>query len=119
MIPRAPAGPKAADAAEFDATARKRVPMFRDNLAKCEPQVDISVRAAQPEVRIAAERRLAGLARNPFITKGYIVPSILLCLSLASSRTAGLYASKVKGRPHETPSGCGVPAALDLRRICR
>ncbi|OYW32202.1 MAG: phosphoenolpyruvate carboxykinase (ATP), partial [Azorhizobium sp. 12-66-6] len=44
-----------ADKAEFDATARKLVAMFQDNFAKFETHVDASVRAAQPEVRIAAE----------------------------------------------------------------
>jgi len=44
-----------ADKAEFDATARKLVAMFQDNFAKFESHVDASVRAAQPEVRLAAE----------------------------------------------------------------
>lgn len=44
-----------ADKAEFDATARKLVAMFQDNFAKFENHVDAAVRAAQPEVRLAAE----------------------------------------------------------------
>ncbi|OYZ64599.1 MAG: phosphoenolpyruvate carboxykinase (ATP), partial [Rhizobiales bacterium 24-66-13] len=44
-----------ADKAEFDATARKLVAMFQDNFAKFESHVDAAVRAAQPEVRLAAE----------------------------------------------------------------
>ena len=41
--------------AEFDATARKLVGMFRDNFTKFEAHVDDDVKAAAPEVRIAAE----------------------------------------------------------------
>ncbi|MFG1398251.1 phosphoenolpyruvate carboxykinase [Roseixanthobacter pseudopolyaromaticivorans] len=44
-----------ADKGEFDATARKLVAMFQDNFAKFEKHVDAAVRAAQPEVRLAAE----------------------------------------------------------------
>ena len=43
------------DKAEFDATARKLVRMFQDNFVKFETHVDADVRAAAPEVRIAAE----------------------------------------------------------------
>ena len=43
------------DEKEFDATARKLVGMFADNFVKFEGQVDADVRAAAPEVRIAAE----------------------------------------------------------------
>jgi phosphoenolpyruvate carboxykinase (ATP) len=43
------------DKSEFDATARKLVRMFQDNFAKFESYVDPDVRAAAPEVRIAAE----------------------------------------------------------------
>jgi phosphoenolpyruvate carboxykinase (ATP) len=43
------------DKAEFDATARKLVRMFQDNFVKFERDVDADVRAAAPEVRIAAE----------------------------------------------------------------
>jgi phosphoenolpyruvate carboxykinase (ATP) len=41
--------------AEFDATARKLVGMFQKNFTQFEGHVDADVRAAQPEVRIAAE----------------------------------------------------------------
>ncbi len=44
-----------ADKAEFDKTARSLVKMFRDNFVKFEPYVDADVKAAAPEVRIAAE----------------------------------------------------------------
>jgi phosphoenolpyruvate carboxykinase (ATP) len=43
------------DKAEFDATARDLVKKFQDNFVKFESQVDADVRAAAPEVRIAAE----------------------------------------------------------------
>ena len=43
------------DKAEFDQTARKLVRMFRDNFVRFESHVDADVRAAAPEVRIAAE----------------------------------------------------------------
>jgi phosphoenolpyruvate carboxykinase (ATP) len=43
------------DKAEFDQTARHLVKMFQDNFAKFEKHVDADVRAAAPEVRIAAE----------------------------------------------------------------
>ncbi len=41
--------------AEFDQTARKLVGMFQKNFVKFEEHVDADVRAAAPEVRIAAE----------------------------------------------------------------
>ena len=41
--------------AEFDETARGLVKMFQDNFVKFEKHVDADVRAAAPEVRIAAE----------------------------------------------------------------
>lgn len=44
-----------ADKAEFDATARKLVSMFQQNFAKFENMVEADVRAAAPQVRIAAE----------------------------------------------------------------
>jgi phosphoenolpyruvate carboxykinase (ATP) len=40
---------------EFDETARKLVRMFQENFTKYESHVDADVRAAAPEVRIAAE----------------------------------------------------------------
>ncbi len=40
---------------EFDETARKLVGMFQKNFAQYEQTVDADVRAAAPEVRIAAE----------------------------------------------------------------
>jgi phosphoenolpyruvate carboxykinase (ATP) len=40
---------------EFDQTARKLVRMFHDNFVQFEDQVDADVKAAAPEVRIAAE----------------------------------------------------------------
>ncbi len=40
---------------EFDETARQLVRMFQENFTKYESHVDADVRAAQPEVRIAAE----------------------------------------------------------------
>jgi len=40
---------------EFDETARKLVGMFQENFTKYEDHVDADVRAAAPEVRIAAE----------------------------------------------------------------
>jgi phosphoenolpyruvate carboxykinase (ATP) len=43
------------DKAAFDETARKLVRMFQENFVKYEQQVDADVRAAAPEVRIAAE----------------------------------------------------------------
>ena len=43
------------DKAEFDRTARSLVKMFQDNFVKFEKQVDAEVKAAAPEVRIAAE----------------------------------------------------------------
>ena len=43
------------DKAEFDATARKLVKMFQDNFVKFEKDVGADVRAAAPEVRLAAE----------------------------------------------------------------
>jgi phosphoenolpyruvate carboxykinase (ATP) len=41
--------------AEFDATARKLVKMFQDNFIKFEKDVSSDIRAAAPEVRLAAE----------------------------------------------------------------
>jgi phosphoenolpyruvate carboxykinase (ATP) len=43
------------DKAEFDKTARALVAMFQKNFAKFEASVDADVRAAAPEVRLAAE----------------------------------------------------------------
>src|SRR3954469_67325 len=43
------------DKADFDNTARKLVRMFQENFVKYEKHVDADVRAAAPEVRIAAE----------------------------------------------------------------
>jgi phosphoenolpyruvate carboxykinase (ATP) len=43
------------DKAAFDETARKLVGMFQKNFTKYEDHVDADVRAAAPEVRIAAE----------------------------------------------------------------
>jgi len=43
------------DKAEFDATARKLVGMFQENFKKFEKHVEPDVRAAAPEIRIAAE----------------------------------------------------------------
>jgi len=43
------------DKAAFDETARKLVGMFQKNFTKYEQSVDAEVRAAAPEVRIAAE----------------------------------------------------------------
>ena len=43
------------DKAAFDETARKLVGMFQKNFVKYEQHVDAEVRAAAPEVRIAAE----------------------------------------------------------------
>jgi phosphoenolpyruvate carboxykinase (ATP) len=43
------------DKAAFDETARKLVGMFQKNFTKYEEHVDADVRAAAPEVRIAAE----------------------------------------------------------------
>jgi phosphoenolpyruvate carboxykinase (ATP) len=40
---------------EFDKTARELVKMFQDNFTKFEDKVDAEVRAAAPEVRLAAE----------------------------------------------------------------
>src|SRR6185312_7781470 len=44
-----------ADKKAFDETARKLVGMFQENFAKYEKSVDADVRAAAPEVRLAAE----------------------------------------------------------------
>ena len=44
-----------ADKAEYDATARRLVGMFQKNFAKFESQVDADVRAAAPDVKLAAE----------------------------------------------------------------
>jgi phosphoenolpyruvate carboxykinase (ATP) len=43
------------DKAEFDKTARALVGMFQKNFAKFEAQVDADVRAAAPDVKLAAE----------------------------------------------------------------
>ena len=43
------------DKAEFDKTARSLVGMFQKNFAKFENVVDTEVRAAAPEVKLAAE----------------------------------------------------------------
>jgi phosphoenolpyruvate carboxykinase (ATP) len=43
------------DKDEFDKTARALVGMFQKNFAKFEAQVDAEVRAAAPEVKLAAE----------------------------------------------------------------
>ena len=43
------------DKAEFDKTARALVGMFQKNFAKFEAQVDAEVRAAAPDVKLAAE----------------------------------------------------------------
>jgi phosphoenolpyruvate carboxykinase (ATP) len=43
------------DKAEFDLTARKLVGMFQKNFAKYEDHVDADVRAAAPEIKLAAE----------------------------------------------------------------
>jgi phosphoenolpyruvate carboxykinase (ATP) len=43
------------DKAAFDETARKLVRMFQENFVKYEKHVDADVRAAAPEVRLAAE----------------------------------------------------------------
>jgi phosphoenolpyruvate carboxykinase (ATP) len=44
-----------ADTGEFDKTARKLVGMFQKNFTKYEKDVDSDVKAAAPEIRIAAE----------------------------------------------------------------
>ncbi|BAT59277.1 phosphoenolpyruvate carboxykinase [ATP] [Variibacter gotjawalensis] len=44
-----------ADPKEFDETAKKLVRMFQKNFEKFEKHVDADIRAAQPEVKIAAE----------------------------------------------------------------
>jgi phosphoenolpyruvate carboxykinase (ATP) len=44
-----------ADKAEFDKTARALVGMFQKNFAKFESHVDADVRAAAPDVKLAAE----------------------------------------------------------------
>ena len=44
-----------ADKAEFDKTARALVGMFAKNFAKFEKSVDADVRAAAPEIKLAAE----------------------------------------------------------------
>jgi phosphoenolpyruvate carboxykinase (ATP) len=44
-----------ASKSDFDATAKKLVAMFRENFVKFEPHVDVTVKEAQPTVRIAAE----------------------------------------------------------------
>jgi len=41
--------------AEFDDTARKLVAKFQDNFVQFEGHVDADVRAAAPEVQLAAE----------------------------------------------------------------
>jgi len=43
------------DKAEFDKTARALVGMFQKNFAKFEAQVDADVRAAAPDLKLAAE----------------------------------------------------------------
>ena len=43
------------DKAEFDSTARKLVGMFQKNFAKYEDPVDADVRAAAPDIKLAAE----------------------------------------------------------------
>jgi phosphoenolpyruvate carboxykinase (ATP) len=44
-----------ADKKAFDETARKLVGMFQKNFTKYEKDVDSDVKAAAPEIRIAAE----------------------------------------------------------------
>ncbi|MDQ0505664.1 phosphoenolpyruvate carboxykinase [Xanthobacter agilis] len=44
-----------ADKADFDATARRLVAMFRENFGKFEAHVDAAVRDAQPRIGLAAE----------------------------------------------------------------
>jgi phosphoenolpyruvate carboxykinase (ATP) len=44
-----------ADKKAFDETARKLVGMFQKNFTKYEKNVDADVKAAAPEVRLAAE----------------------------------------------------------------
>ncbi|MGN6115096.1 MAG: phosphoenolpyruvate carboxykinase (ATP), partial [Nitrobacter sp.] len=43
------------DKAEFDKTARALVGMFQKNFAKFEKDVDAEVKAAAPDVKMAAE----------------------------------------------------------------
>jgi phosphoenolpyruvate carboxykinase (ATP) len=43
------------DKAEFDKTARNLVGMFQKNFAKFEDHVDAEVKAAAPDVKLAAE----------------------------------------------------------------
>jgi phosphoenolpyruvate carboxykinase (ATP) len=43
------------DKSAFDKTARNLVRMFQENFVKFESHVDADVRAAAPEVRVAAE----------------------------------------------------------------
>ena len=43
------------DKAEFDSTARRLVRMFQENFATFEGHVDADVKAAAPEVGIAAQ----------------------------------------------------------------
>ncbi len=53
------------DKAAFDETARKLVRMFQENFTKYEKHVDADVRAAAPEVRLAAEyARHSGAERS-------------------------------------------------------
>jgi len=44
-----------ADKVEFDKTARSLVAMFQKNFTKFEAHVDAEVRAAAPDVKLAAE----------------------------------------------------------------
>jgi phosphoenolpyruvate carboxykinase (ATP) len=44
-----------ANKTEFDETARNLVRMFQENFVKYEQHVDADVKAAAPEVRLAAE----------------------------------------------------------------
>ena len=55
LLDEAATGYCEADKAEFDKTARALVGMFQKNFAKFEAQVDAEVRAAAPEVKLAAE----------------------------------------------------------------
>jgi hypothetical protein len=60
-----------ADKAEFDKTARALVGMFQKNFAKFEAQVDADVRAAAPEVKLAAEQDFDGSCNQFVVERNY------------------------------------------------
>ena len=76
-----------ADKAEFDKTARALVGMFQKNFAKFEAQVDAEVRAAAPEVKLAAE---VGDRRSNNLKGRLPEPPFLFDMSVSRPRSQDL-----------------------------